>query len=175
MQVANRGVAQFGRALRSGRRGRGFESRRLDFCHLTKVIHPLRGYMTKGSTTHEKSASPMCRAQVIHRLRRYMTIAGIAQPVEHFTRNEGVVSSNLISSCSREGFQIEAWLSLVEHHVRDVGVACSSHVASIQTISKKRVRFSGLVFLLQIHKERAGFSTRTRARSDCISHRKMIR
>ena len=25
-----RGVAQFGRALRSGRRGRGFESRRLD-------------------------------------------------------------------------------------------------------------------------------------------------
>ena len=26
----NRGVAQFGRALRSGRRGRGFESRRLD-------------------------------------------------------------------------------------------------------------------------------------------------
>ena len=24
--------------------------------------------------------------------------AGIAQPVEHFTRNEGVVSSNLISS-----------------------------------------------------------------------------
>ena len=26
----NRGVAQFGRALRSGRRGRGFESRRFD-------------------------------------------------------------------------------------------------------------------------------------------------
>ena len=26
-----RGVAQFGRALRSGRRGRGFESRRLDY------------------------------------------------------------------------------------------------------------------------------------------------
>ena len=29
--VRNRGVAQFGRALRSGRRGRVFESRRLDF------------------------------------------------------------------------------------------------------------------------------------------------
>ena len=28
--VVKRGVAQFGRALRSGRRGRGFESRRLD-------------------------------------------------------------------------------------------------------------------------------------------------
>ena len=28
--VRNRGVAQFGRALRSGRRGRVFESRRLD-------------------------------------------------------------------------------------------------------------------------------------------------
>ena len=28
--VRYRGVAQFGRALRSGRRGRGFESRRLD-------------------------------------------------------------------------------------------------------------------------------------------------
>ena len=26
-----RGVAQFGRALRSGRRGRGFESRRFDY------------------------------------------------------------------------------------------------------------------------------------------------
>ena len=26
----NRGVAQFGRALRSGRRGRGFKSRHLD-------------------------------------------------------------------------------------------------------------------------------------------------
>ena len=88
----------------------------------------------------------MCRAQVIHPLRGYMANAGIAQPVEHFTRNEGVVSSNLISSCSREGFQIEAWLSLVEHHVRDVGVACSSHVASIQTISKKRVRFPDSFF-----------------------------
>ena len=29
--VRNRGVAQFGRALRSGRRGRKFESCRLDF------------------------------------------------------------------------------------------------------------------------------------------------
>ena len=29
--IRNRGVAQFGRALRSGRRGRVFESRRLDF------------------------------------------------------------------------------------------------------------------------------------------------
>ena len=27
----HRSVAQFGRALRSGRRGRGFESRRFDF------------------------------------------------------------------------------------------------------------------------------------------------
>ncbi len=55
-------MAQFGRALRSGRRGRKFESCRLDFfCSNT------------GN-------------------------AGIAQQVEHFTRNEGVVSSNLISS-----------------------------------------------------------------------------
>ena len=30
VRSAFRGVAQFGRALRSGRRGRGFESRRLD-------------------------------------------------------------------------------------------------------------------------------------------------
>ena len=30
INVVCRGVAQFGRALRSGRRGRGFESRRLD-------------------------------------------------------------------------------------------------------------------------------------------------
>ena len=62
------------------------------------VIHSLCECMTTGSTTHLESASPMRRAQVIHLLRKYMTIAGIAQPVEHFTRNEGVVSSNLISS-----------------------------------------------------------------------------
>ena len=30
MENSNRSVAQFGRALRSGRRGRGFESRRFD-------------------------------------------------------------------------------------------------------------------------------------------------
>ena len=54
-------MAQFGRALRSGRRGRKFESCRLDFLYFTEN-------------------------------------AGIAQQVEHFTRNEGVVSSNLISS-----------------------------------------------------------------------------
>ena len=29
--ILKRGVAQIGRALRSGRRGRGFESRHLDF------------------------------------------------------------------------------------------------------------------------------------------------
>ena len=63
-----RGVAQFGRALRSGRRGRKFESCRLDFLYFTEN-------------------------------------AGIAQQVEHFTRNEGVVSSNLISSL----LQKEPW------------------------------------------------------------------
>ena len=31
LQSTNRGVAQLGRALRSGRRGRVFESRRLDY------------------------------------------------------------------------------------------------------------------------------------------------
>ena len=53
--MALRGVAQIGRALRSGRRGRGFDSRHLDS-------------------------------------------AGMAQLVEHFTRNEGVVGSNPIFS-----------------------------------------------------------------------------
>ena len=32
-----RRVAQFGRALRSGRRGRGFESRHADFCLLMSI------------------------------------------------------------------------------------------------------------------------------------------
>ena len=39
------------------------------------------------------NGSPLSRTRAIVR-------AGIAQPVEHFTRNEGVVSSNLISSCT---------------------------------------------------------------------------
>ena len=56
-------MAQFGRALRSGRRGRKFESCRLDFIFSLFLVN-----------------------------------AGIAQSVEHFTRNEGVVSSSLISS-----------------------------------------------------------------------------
>ena len=33
----DRGVAQFGRALRSGRRGRVFESRRLDSFNISKA------------------------------------------------------------------------------------------------------------------------------------------
>ena len=43
--VRNRGVAQFGRALRSGRRGRVFESRRLDF------IRPI-GQAVKTTPSH---------------------------------------------------------------------------------------------------------------------------
>ena len=78
----NRGVAQFGRALRSGRRGRGFESRRLD---------SFRGNTVSSKFPRSKRQTSVCRE-------RDTAIAGIAQPVEHFTRNEGVVSSNLISS-----------------------------------------------------------------------------
>ena len=59
-------MAQFGRALRSGRRGRKFESCRLDFI-----------------------------------FSQFWLNAGIAQSVEHFTRNEGVVSSSLISSSTQ--------------------------------------------------------------------------
>ncbi len=36
--MIHRGVAQFGRALRSGRRGRKFESCRLDFSVKTEVL-----------------------------------------------------------------------------------------------------------------------------------------
>ena len=42
-----------------------------------------------------------------------LTQAGIAQPVEHFTRNEGVVSSSLISSLTDMGLALwdecESW------------------------------------------------------------------
>ena len=38
IKVVFRGVAQFGRALRSGRRGRGFESRHLDQIRTTVLI-----------------------------------------------------------------------------------------------------------------------------------------
>ena len=34
----HRGVAQFGRALRSGRRGRGFESRRPDYGEYRRIL-----------------------------------------------------------------------------------------------------------------------------------------
>ena len=56
-------MAQFGRALRSGRRGRKFESCRLDFIFSLFLVN-----------------------------------AGIAQSVEHFTRNEGVEGSSPFSS-----------------------------------------------------------------------------
>ena len=68
-------MAQFGRALRSGRRGRVFESRRLDYF----------------LPTSEKLVSTSFFLYI-------SKVAEIAQSVEHFTRNEGVVGSSPIFS-----------------------------------------------------------------------------
>ena len=64
-------MAQFGRALRSGRRGRVFESRRLDY-----FVYNRRKLVFTGFFSYISK------------------IAEIAQSVEHFTRNEGVEGSS---------------------------------------------------------------------------------
>ena len=103
-------MAQFGRALRSGRRGRKFESCRLDFIFSLFLVN-----------------------------------AGIAQSVEHFTRNEGVVSSSLISSSTRSliSFQWkrdQAFFRAGKVSIEEILEACFQEISDMRAHPRRSAR-----------------------------------
>ena len=95
----SRGVAQFGRALRSGRRGRKFES-----CHLD--LRPC-SQAAKTSPSHGEDPSSILGEVMNHVSAWFFSFehANVAQSVVQLIRNQQVVRSSRIVGFRKERLQ----------------------------------------------------------------------